>query len=224
VLRDLEPYMCVYPGCSKPDQMYANRSDWREHDLGHKVEWFCNIEGHTTYRNLNEFKSHMVHSHGISGLLDGFRRPLKLEHEACPLCKGVTTNMESHLAHHLTQLALFAVPHADYADGGSDVESTASARAQIHSTDSEQSSLPFGAADETGVSNDTPVQRTFTETPADLKLEDFRSLQSVQIIYALVTPSRDGELGKVSKNLFRVTTLIKPKRLISGNLFPSDCS
>jgi hypothetical protein len=111
------------------------------------------------------------------------------------LCKGVTTNLESHLAHHLTQLALFAVPHGDYVDEGSDVDSTASGRAQIHSTDSEQSSLPFGGAGETKV----PEERTIAEALADLKLEVLRSL-AFPFRDSLVRPLK---YGKVSKERLR---------------------
>ncbi|KAH6679400.1 hypothetical protein B0J14DRAFT_296811 [Halenospora varia] len=141
VLKDLEPYMCTFTQCSNPDVMYSSRLDWQEHELEeHRMEWFCNVTGHKCYQNRADFDAHMLESHSsslssgqLTSLLHSFRRPLQTGEHICPLCLKTTQRIESHLARHHTQIALFAIPRINYGDGESKAGSDNSRLAAGHS-------------------------------------------------------------------------------------------
>lgn len=144
VLKDLEPYMCTFPQCSKPDQMYSSRLDWQEHELEeHRSEWHCNVTDHKAYQSQGEFKAHMVEQHAsslspeqLNPLLHSFRRPQPSGEKTCPLCLKVTERVENHLARHHTQIALFAIPRIHYGDEESDTSSANSKVAAAASANS----------------------------------------------------------------------------------------
>ena len=81
ILKDLQPYICTFPHCSRPDKLYDSRREWFDH---------------ITKVHLQGFDRHSTD-----------RKPI------CPLCKDSMTSgkqLERHLARHLEELALFALP------------------------------------------------------------------------------------------------------------------
>lgn len=79
---------------------------------------------------IPDFKSHMKEEHDMaldtsSTLLGIFRRPPQSVGGLCNLCFRHSNNLKIHVSRHLQQVALFAIPRADYArdDDGSGVDS-----------------------------------------------------------------------------------------------------
>ncbi|KAN0073177.1 hypothetical protein V8E54_008397 [Elaphomyces granulatus] len=123
VLKDLQPYVCTHSDCNIPDHLFENRDAWFSHEIKHhRCEFFCNVAGHQTYTQQNRFEIHLKQDHGIqlnnsSAGIDGFRRPSQSVGGLCNLCFRYTKNLKSHVSRHLHQVALFAVPRADYSAG-----------------------------------------------------------------------------------------------------------
>ncbi|TGO44913.1 hypothetical protein BOTNAR_0722g00040 [Botryotinia narcissicola] len=66
VLRDIEPYVCLFDGCNKSTEYFATAEDWVNHmQWQHAVVWCCQAPGHesTVYRSEEEFKHHLREEH-----------------------------------------------------------------------------------------------------------------------------------------------------------------
>jgi hypothetical protein len=180
--------MCTFPMCSKPNRMYASRLEWNQHELQeHRLEWFCNVKGHKAYQNQEDFTTHMIEHHSSSvaieqlpSLLHSFRRPLDERGTTCPLCLKTPKTIESHLARHLTQVALFAVPRLHYGNDELENESNTSKRGAGRSIQSQssRSSISRSASSienpnsvtEEGVSEETST--TLVEIPQNVVPDD----------------------------------------------------
>ncbi|KAF8531430.1 hypothetical protein BDD12DRAFT_644677, partial [Trichophaea hybrida] len=118
VLRDLQPYACTYPDCDLLEHLFENRDDWYEHEAQqHRVEWFCNVNEHLPYNEQSDFIAHMEKDHltafdrrQLSLLRSMFQRPLRNPEGNCNFCLRSCVNLKSHVARHLEQIALFALP------------------------------------------------------------------------------------------------------------------
>ena len=119
-MDDLQPYVCTHTNCSLPNRLFEDRDTWFRHETQHhRVEFFCNTPGHQVYVQQADFATHMKQEHDTtltssSPLLDIFRRPLQGHGGVCNLCFRETENLKIHVSRHLQQLALFALPRADY--------------------------------------------------------------------------------------------------------------
>ncbi|KAL9023362.1 MAG: hypothetical protein Q9180_008266, partial [Flavoplaca navasiana] len=123
VLRDLQPYICTFGGCSKADTMFERRRDWFGHELQvHRVEWCCNTPGHQAYGTREEFRIHLnrhdeqYDDDQLGLMVDMFKRPAMESAFLCPICKddryqplGVD-KFEEHLGRHLEMISTFALP------------------------------------------------------------------------------------------------------------------
>lgn len=124
VLSDLQPYVCTYPDCQLNDHFFEKKDDWYQHESRvHRVQWFCNTETHDPFIDIEDFLDHMhkIHSEPLdkAQLLSfrrGFQRPSGAHSGTCTLCNKETSRLKSHIARHLEQLALFAIPPKDYRD------------------------------------------------------------------------------------------------------------
>ncbi|KAF7677454.1 hypothetical protein GT037_004313 [Alternaria burnsii] len=150
VLSDLQPYICTYPDCQLNDYFFEKKDDWYNHESRtHRVEWFCNTASHQSFVDMQEFLDHMhtVHSEPLDGaqlrsLHRGFQRPSNAHSGTCTLCGQHASILKSHLARHLEQLALFAIPQTDYmADLEQDDTSSNAARQGIPELSSPGSSI-----------------------------------------------------------------------------------
>ncbi|ERF73256.1 hypothetical protein EPUS_03088 [Endocarpon pusillum Z07020] len=86
VFKDILPYTCVFPDCQAAKKMYDSRHEWFDHEL----------KAHTK----------KIYSSDL---------PLEID---CPLCKSSirSARLEHHLARHLEELALFAIPRGGNED------------------------------------------------------------------------------------------------------------
>lgn len=122
MFNDLQPYVCTYPSCGLFDHLFENQDAWYQHEtLKHRIEWFCNSDGHPHFAEQSDFFLHMRQDHDTTldmtrspNLLDVFVRPSSARGGICNLCCSSTTNLRLHVSRHLEQVALFALPRSDY--------------------------------------------------------------------------------------------------------------
>jgi hypothetical protein len=119
VFDDLKPYICTFPNCNMKDHLFADRSQWWQHETEmHRFAWHCNLPHHRSYNNREDFIRHMREGHGTSftntqldGVTSMFRIPSEKPAGVCNLCFRYSTNLKSHVSRHLKRIALFALPN-----------------------------------------------------------------------------------------------------------------
>lgn len=158
VLADLRPYICTFERCGM--LMFEDKTAWFDHEMTeHRREWVCSFCEGVGFLQPQHLERHMAAAHQEFTsaerqiLLDGSARPLsEIPATHCRLCPweealqplnetsaahsviSVTPQeFKKHLAWHLEQLALFALPRvadepdnedcSDDARGGSDLSS-----------------------------------------------------------------------------------------------------
>jgi hypothetical protein len=122
VFSDLQPYICTYSDCQLHEYFFDSLNDWFHHESRtHRVEWFCNTDSHPSFVDKKDFLDHIhaVHAEPLDetqllSLHQGFQRPSDAYAGTCTLCGQYANRLKSHLARHLEQLALFAIPQTDY--------------------------------------------------------------------------------------------------------------
>lgn len=135
VFEDLEPYMCTYGDCIRPDKTYGEKRTWWGHETElHRTEksWKCapclSNDHQCDFRSLASFEQHFQEHHpSVSnktqirniGKICEKQVGIKKARTICPLCLddikpvhvGDSPSMErsvrQHVAEHLEQLALF---------------------------------------------------------------------------------------------------------------------
>ncbi|KAH0543124.1 hypothetical protein FGG08_002550 [Glutinoglossum americanum] len=203
--KDLDRFECPYCLVAqfvKTDRAWKKhvlgdlqpREEWYKHEIQrHRVEWFCNIEGHPRYAERSDFLTHMELAHSTtfndnqrSLLLNMFQCASRSLVGNCNLCLRSSVKLKSHVSRHLEQIALFALPRVNEAAGTGTAElnshfseqnvngSTHRGRPQKISQESESSlsrsqskqSQPADAQPE-GPSNDDPVDQITIPDGAD---------------------------------------------------------
>ncbi|KAK7529653.1 uncharacterized protein J3D65DRAFT_174607 [Phyllosticta citribraziliensis] len=120
VFQDLQPYVCTFAECELSEHLFESRDAWFKHEAQkHRIEFFCNTEGHGVYSSRAFFLEHLSREHGTkpetaSTLPELFRRPSPKLMQKCNLCGRPTEKLKSHLSRHLQHIALFAVPRSHY--------------------------------------------------------------------------------------------------------------
>ncbi|KAL8806059.1 MAG: hypothetical protein Q9182_001591 [Xanthomendoza sp. 2 TL-2023] len=134
ILRDLQPYICTFGGCSKKDTLFERRRDWINHELhSHRTEWCCNVAGHSAYESKEKFQDHMRSEHiesvderQLDTLTKMVARPAVDLKFSCPLsCSDIPLELtidklEAHLGRHLEAIASFALLTSGNESYGSD--------------------------------------------------------------------------------------------------------
>jgi hypothetical protein len=164
VFNDLKPYICTFPSCELEDQIFADRSQWWQHETEvHRFEWHCNTRHHQTYDDQERFLRHMQEEHSTSftskqlcELTSIFRSPLTKAAGVCNLCFRHSENLKSHVSRHLQRIALFALPRF------TDVSDTASK--YVRGEGSLEGALDMGLQEDTNMAADiavTPERRSY---------------------------------------------------------------
>ncbi|KAH6651178.1 hypothetical protein F5144DRAFT_78951 [Chaetomium tenue] len=152
VLYDLQPYVCTYQDCPESSQLYRSRRQWVDHESSrHRRLHRCYEHPEMLYKSPDQLKHHLQRDHagrltneqmdslvelsGVSVLDELSHCPICLE--SAPFAKG----LENHLAHHLEQFAMFALPRSAEA-GASTTDKPDSQRMGEGSRDSERSLGP----------------------------------------------------------------------------------
>jgi hypothetical protein len=138
VYADLRPYVCTFADCSKP--YFDDLDEWFNHEMqSHRVSYACQLCQGKLYSSDGQYLDHVRRRHpalwvdgGEQALLDLGKKPLQqISAEHCPCCTDWTDRLrrrqpgidasepihvtpavwkKKHLASHLEQLALFALP------------------------------------------------------------------------------------------------------------------
>ena len=110
VMDDILPYNCIYPGCSFQSKPFVSRHAWYRHlQKLHKV-WPTDLGDENSSATSK-----------------------------CPLCKELLVssgNFERHVARHLQELALFALPRSDPDDEPGEIQDIPGTEVHSSSTDS----------------------------------------------------------------------------------------
>ncbi|KAF2136882.1 uncharacterized protein K452DRAFT_322128 [Aplosporella prunicola CBS 121167] len=125
VLADIQPYVCTFPDCDLSEHLFEDKDAWYNHETQfHRVKYSCNTDGHKPYTSQSDFGKHMKEDHDQAldrdnslRMLDLFRRKLNSSGGLCNLCLRTTSNFKLHVSRHLEQIAMFALPRADYSTG-----------------------------------------------------------------------------------------------------------
>ena len=90
-----------------------------------------------------------------------FQRPIRTTEGDCNLCMGHTKKLKLHVSRHLEQLALFAIPRADYlADNEDDNANSNAAHVSIDKLDDKQSSAGDNRSDASTSSSTSGVSES----------------------------------------------------------------
>jgi hypothetical protein len=120
VFRDIRPYVCTFEDCQDAGKLYASRNDWMYHELQiHRRQFVC-WECHVAYPNRHSMQDHIRSAHptafGHSQMpivLDLCSRQVSETFQThCVLCgkELQLLELQSHLAAHLEEIALFILP------------------------------------------------------------------------------------------------------------------
>ena len=105
--------------------MFVKRDEWFQHEMqNHRVEYSCGQQGHSACTDPAAFVTHMRVTHEATVdsaqeqmFLSMFQLPTLLQNGTCCLCHREAGNLKTHLAHHLEQIALFALPRENEVPG-----------------------------------------------------------------------------------------------------------
>lgn len=141
VFTDLQPYICLHQECVSADETFARRHSWIEHEAHfHLKIWKCNLGCNQKFSSENGMRDHFAEVHGFKDHTDAHLLALSIQvqHEtprqlSCPFCHdkiGSLRRYHKHVARHLEQLALFAIPRDSLEDEDidNDVEDDGSER------------------------------------------------------------------------------------------------
>lgn len=115
VLRDLRPYICTYEDCRDGDQQYDTFRQWVSHEeRSHRTARQCTEHAEEIFKSDSEWREHMNDQHredkqSPQSVTIEQKTPDVVGTRQCPICPGATVTNE-HVAIHLQQLALFALP------------------------------------------------------------------------------------------------------------------
>ena len=134
VLYDLRPYVCTFPQCDLA--MFSNKDSWFKHELDdHRLEWCCQFCSHSPIETPEKYEVHLRNYHvnslrglHLSVIMESSKQSVSaISSSLCPFCDPQvkdedlpldTFGFKNHVAKHMEQLALFAIPRtSDVGDG-----------------------------------------------------------------------------------------------------------
>ncbi|KFX93014.1 hypothetical protein V490_05038 [Pseudogymnoascus sp. VKM F-3557] len=132
LLRDLMPYMCTYKDCHQPDELFATKQEWLNHEQTHQKAWQCPEHASAHFLTQQDFRGHLqgeahqsLQRMSLDDLVAICETVRTDPRTICPICfveAGSSHGLETHLANHLERFAAFALPR-DVDDDKPDVES-----------------------------------------------------------------------------------------------------
>ncbi|KXJ88745.1 hypothetical protein Micbo1qcDRAFT_15887 [Microdochium bolleyi] len=136
VYRDLRPYMCTSSNCKTPSKMFSTRHEWTYHEIQmHRHVWACQWCRETA-ASEDEMAHHLQSKHDdvlsadisaqrLALTLNACERQIDAESiQTCPLCPMVLrfSRLMDHIAEHLEEISLFALPSQAPVEGDGDGE------------------------------------------------------------------------------------------------------
>ncbi|KUJ15483.1 uncharacterized protein LY89DRAFT_783619 [Mollisia scopiformis] len=130
VFEDLEPYMCTFDKCLRPEKTYGERDEWFRHELeSHRIlkVWVCqscNEEFDSACAcefHLQDKHSSICGPEEMAMMVSLFEKYSQkgLKADVCPLCavKLGAEALKVHVAGHLEQLALTSINSEESSEG-----------------------------------------------------------------------------------------------------------
>jgi hypothetical protein len=114
-MGDIQPYVCIFEWCSKPDELFASTDDWMQHmeEEDAASRWICSIcMPSEIFESAEDFENHSQ----LPILTEMSLRVLPVDFESCPLCRWSEKqsermqNLQDHIAEHLHSFALRSLP------------------------------------------------------------------------------------------------------------------
>jgi hypothetical protein len=164
----------------------SSKEEWYKHEAQyHRVKWFCNIYNHSKYDKREDFLNHMQNDHNTTfekgefdSIQDMFRQPSQSTGGTCNLCMRDSKRLRSHVACHLEQIALFALPRANEISGSGkaehDTESLRNAKKGNGNENIVNGDSRSCKASSESLESDTEQQREYSDLP-DLPDDDFET-------------------------------------------------
>lgn len=203
LLRDLRPYMCTHKHCQQPDELFATRQEWLNHEHTHQKVWQCPEHASTHFVTRDDLKEHLfAETHeslkrmGLEDLLAICEIVRPDSRTICPICfveAGSSYGLENHLANHLERFAAFALPRDvdDEVEDESPHGSNMSEHAIARSDQSEVSDVSYAFAGEDKKDNLGALIDRMSKISKKLDPPDVSSLERLhqQLIKVFVLPS-----------------------------------
>lgn len=122
LIEDLLPYACTYANCIEGDKNLLNTwEEWLIHErVYHRMRYICLEHAATPFSTEKEYVDHVEHYHishkKVLLLPEEIARHghiPKVPDRPCPLCSYATrdwSDMDKHMASHLEEISLLALP------------------------------------------------------------------------------------------------------------------
>lgn len=121
IYTDLEPYVCLFEDCKQGKRTFQSRHKWLQHQADyHWKLWTCCFGCSLEFQSEQALESHLIEYHQketvgqLKRILQDCARLKNTSFQTtCPLCLGMMLSEEKcmkHLARHLRELSLFALP------------------------------------------------------------------------------------------------------------------
>ncbi|RPB22638.1 hypothetical protein L211DRAFT_314263 [Terfezia boudieri ATCC MYA-4762] len=150
IFKDLQPYICTFEDCAMPERLFRTRQAWYEHEVKyHRKHWLCKM-CNISFTEALLLEEHIKAYHHTASdvahiLIEHCGVPVETA-QICPLCATghYPGQLQRHLARHLQELALFALPKVG---AGEDLESMVSHTTQnlLQVEDDMDFQSPFGS-------------------------------------------------------------------------------
>ena len=164
VLEDLRPYVCTFPSCDQ--MMFPNRELWFNHELeNHRVEHVCHF-CLKCQDSAIAYEVHLLREHqsllknlDLSTFLGTSRQAVTtIRHSLCPFCDPEVkdenlpldvSSFKIHVAAHMEQLALFALPRiSDVGDESWESGKAALVTPDVSASTDAEDAIPFNEPDD----------------------------------------------------------------------------
>lgn len=203
VFSDLRSYVCTYPECE--GLYFGDINEWFRHEMeNHRVRYACQLCSNKVYERKEHYFSHVqkqhpsLLEHGEKHLiLDIARQPLEeIPAQDCPCCldwvdrirderllppgapvRVIPTIFKRHVASHLEQLALFAVPIGSMA-AEADSNVAIEAAADVPSPVSDHSAFEFASPNRSPASSQAHEDEP--QTLASKAQDPFESAETLE--------------------------------------------
>ena len=129
ILEDLQPYICLFKNCSQSSRTYRTFREWQTHlSQPHYQDWQCPLSHHDAddgdsfvYDTLSSFQDHLNAYHpqldatAVRNISQAAGQPARLP-DWCFVClaeQPATMSLHRHVANHLEQVFMLALPDRD---------------------------------------------------------------------------------------------------------------
>jgi hypothetical protein len=159
IMEDLQPYICLFSSCIQADKTFQTFREWQTHlNTSHYEGWRCPIPhsdrtiSEVTFDTAEPFREHLIDFHpeqedaDIRTMIRSSGHRARMP-ERCFVCLNSQLSdmaMRKHLAKHLENAFLLALPSRDDIEGTDTVSSgrPANVSAQGHGGGSQDGDLP----------------------------------------------------------------------------------